>query len=54
MMYLNKATVLLYQTFKNLLEIVQYGLLIPSEIMLLIFQTTIPKLVEVIPNYQKN
>ena len=54
MMYLHQSKLKLYYTHKNLYEKVQAGLLILSQIIILLFQSTIPWLVAVISNYQKN
>ena len=53
-MYLNQSMLQLYQTYKNLLQKVWAGLLIQWSITLLIFQSTIPELVAVTSNWQKN
>ena len=50
MMYLHQSKLKLYYTHKK----VQAGLLILSQIIILLFQSTIPWLVAVISNYQKN
>ena len=54
MMYLKQFMLGLYQKYKNFLEKVWEVLFFWSQIILLIFQSTIPQLVVVLSNYQKN
>ena len=48
MMYLNQSILQLYQVYKTFQEKVQTRLLIQSQIIILVFQSTIPRLVAVI------
>ena len=48
MMYLNQFKLKLYQTYKDLMEEVQVGLLIQSQIRFLVFENTTTQLVAVI------